>query len=59
MTEAAAGAGQSTWVDPFGAYNFKLVVSGMAVAHFTECSGPEVTIDTVEYREAGQSQVVR
>ncbi|MCD1269536.1 phage tail protein [Microbacterium sp. MEC084] len=34
------------------------MISGMAVGHFTECSGPQVTIDTVEYREAGQAQVV-
>ena len=56
----AAGAAptQSQWVDPFGAYNFKLMISGLAVGHFTECSGPQVSIDTVEYREAGQSQVV-
>lgn len=55
---AAPAAAQNSWVDPFGAHNFKLMISGMAVGHFTECSGPEITIDTYEYREAGQSQVV-
>jgi phage tail-like protein len=55
---AAGAAKQSQWADPFGAYNFKLMISGLAVGHFTECTGPRVTIDTVEYREAGQSQVV-
>lgn len=55
---AAPAAAQNSWVDPFGTYNFKLMISGMAVGHFTECSGPEIIIDTYEYREAGQSQVV-
>ncbi len=59
MSDAAeTTSAQTSWVDPFGAYNFKLMISGMAVGHFTECSGPEIIIDTYEYREAGQSQVV-
>ncbi|WP_194410447.1 phage tail protein [Microbacterium cremeum] len=62
MSDASAATGtaaaKSQWVDPFGVYNFKLMISGMAVGHFTECSAPQVSIDTVEYREAGQSQVV-
>lgn len=61
MSETPGGASpaaQTAWVDPFGAYNFRLTISGMAVAHFTECSGPEIAIETVEYRESGQSQVV-
>lgn len=57
-TSATPRSAQNSWVDPFGAYNFKLMISGMDVGHFTECSGPEITIDTYEYREAGQSQVV-
>jgi phage tail-like protein len=55
---AGGAAAKSTWVDPFGAFNFKLMIGNLAVGHFTECTGPDVTIDTVEYREAGQSQVV-
>lgn len=61
MTDASAvpaAAASSTWVDPFGVFNFKVMISGMTVGHFTECSAPEAVIDTVEYREAGQSQVV-
>jgi phage tail-like protein len=57
-TPAAPAAAQSLFEAPFGASNFKLVIGNLAVGHFTECSGPRVTIDTVEYREAGQSQVV-
>ncbi|MCR2792314.1 phage tail protein [Microbacterium sp. zg.Y625] len=54
----AGASAKSTWVDPYGAFNFKLMIGNLAVGHFTEVSGPKVTIDTVEYREAGQSQVV-
>lgn len=54
----AGAAARSTFVDPFGAHNFKLMIGNLAVGHFTECTGPRVSIDTVEYREAGQSQVV-
>jgi phage tail-like protein len=53
-----AAAAQTNWVDPYGAYNFKLMIGTIAAGHFTECSGPQVTVDTVEYREAGLSQVV-
>jgi phage tail-like protein len=47
-----------TWVDPYPAYNFKIMIGGEAVAHFNECSGFVVTVDTAEYREAGQNQLV-
>ncbi len=45
--------------DPYRAYNFSLVVQGVAQAHFTECSGPGVQIEAIEYREAGNNQTVR
>ncbi|GAA2095485.1 hypothetical protein GCM10009841_06630 [Microlunatus panaciterrae] len=54
MAESAVG----TWVDPFPAFNFKIMIGGEAVAHFTECSAPVVDVGTAEYREAGQSQLV-
>lgn len=53
-----AGAGTGVWTDPYLAHNFKLMLQGVAEGHFTECSGLEVVIDTAEYREEGQSQVV-
>ncbi len=58
MSEAPHTGGAGTWVDPFPAYNFKLMIQGVAEGHFTEFSGFDVTIDTQEYREAGQAQVV-
>lgn len=45
-------------VDPYRNYNFRLDV-GAAEAHFTECSGMGIKVDTIEYREAGNNQVVR
>lgn len=57
-TTGTASAGQSQWVDPYGAFNFRVTIGGVAVAHFVECSGPDIRIETVEYREAGLAQVV-
>jgi phage tail-like protein len=45
--------------DPYRAYNFKLEIQGVTEGHFTECSGLEVKVQTLEYREAGTSQGVR
>lgn len=55
MAEASA---PGTWVDPYPAYNFKIMIGGEAVAHFTEAESPTVEVETVEYREAGQSSMV-
>ncbi len=46
-------------VDPYRSYNFKLDIHDVAEAHFTECSGMGIKVDTIEYREAGNNQVVR
>ncbi|MEZ4769681.1 MAG: phage tail protein [Caldilineales bacterium] len=45
--------------DPYRSYNFKLEVGGVAQGHFTECSGLNVTIDPISYREAGSQQIIR
>jgi len=45
--------------DPYRAYNFKLVIQGVSEGHFTECSGLGVKVDSIKYREAGNSQVIR
>jgi len=58
VSQPTEGAQAGWWVDPYPAYNFKLMIQGVAEGHFIECSGLDVTIDTVEYREGGQSQVV-
>lgn len=44
-------------VDPYRAYNFKLLINGVTNGHFTEVSGLEVTIARVAYREAGNDRV--
>ena len=49
----------TTWVDPYRAYNFKIMIGGEAVAHFTECTGIDIDVATVEYREGGQAAVIR
>jgi phage tail-like protein len=54
----AEAAAPGTWVDPYPAYNFKVMIGGEAIAHFTEFSGLTVDVGTAEYREAGNIQVV-
>jgi phage tail-like protein len=45
--------------DPYRSYNFKLEIGGVAEGHFTECSGLNVKIESIPYREAGNHQLVR
>src|SRR6266545_3206224 len=52
---AAAGAG---FKDPYGAYNFKLVIQGVTEGHFTRCTGLGVRVEAIKYREGGAAQVV-
>jgi phage tail-like protein len=47
------------FVDPYRNYNFKLVVPGLAEAHFTECTGLGVRVIPITYREGGTTQVHR
>ena len=44
--------------DPYRVYNFKLVIQGVTEGHFTECSGLGIKVEAIQYREAGNSQVV-
>jgi phage tail-like protein len=60
MAEAAAkapktqsGATPGVFVDPFRGYNFRLVIMGITEAHFTECSGLGIRIDSISYVEGG------
>jgi phage tail-like protein len=46
-------------MDPYRAYNFKLVIQGVTEGHFTECTGLGVKVDVIRYREAGENQIVR
>lgn len=45
--------------DPYGAFNFKLLIDGVTEGHFTECSGLGMRIEAIQYREAGNAQAVR
>ncbi len=45
--------------DTYRAYNFKLLIGGAEEGHFTECSGLNVKVDVIKYRESGNSQVVQ
>ncbi|MBO4160872.1 MULTISPECIES: phage tail protein [Micromonospora] len=44
-------------VDPYRAYNFKLLINGVTNGHFTEVSGLELTIGRLAYREAGNDRI--
>jgi phage tail-like protein len=54
-----SGAAPGQFVDPYRSYNFKLVVPGLAEAHFTDCTGLGVRVTPITYREGGTTQVHR
>ncbi len=43
--------------DPYRAYNFKLEIGGETQGHFTECSGLNIKVQSISYKEAGTSTV--
>lgn len=45
--------------DPYGAFNFQLLIDGVAEGHFTECTGLGMRVEAIAYREAGNNQAVR
>lgn len=45
--------------EPFRSYNFKVLLSNNIEAHFMQCTGLHVNIQTIDYRESGNAQVVR
>jgi phage tail-like protein len=59
MAEVAASAQPGTWVDPYRAYNFTLLVNSVTSGHFTEVSGLGVQVERISYREAGNNSIVR
>jgi phage tail-like protein len=46
-------------VDPYRAYNFKLLINNVTEGHFTEVTGLGVKIERIAYREAGNNAIVR
>jgi phage tail-like protein len=48
-----------TVVDPYRAYNFKLVIQGVVQGHFTKVEGLGMKIDRILYRSGGENSTVR
>lgn len=59
MAEAAAApaAAPGALVDPYRAYNFKLLINGITNGHFTEVTCMEINIARLAYREAGNEHI--
>jgi phage tail-like protein len=55
----ASGAQPGVWVDPYRAYNFKLIIQGVTQGHFVECTGMGVRIAAMRYQEGGANVVHR
>jgi phage tail-like protein len=53
-----SGAQPGVFNDPYRAYNFKLIIQGVAEGHFTECTGIGVKVQVIKYREGGNNQVI-
>ena len=53
--QAAAAPG---FKDPFGAFNFKLVIQGVTQGHFIGVEGLGGSVESHEYREGGDGPVV-
>ncbi len=56
---AQSAAQPGTWVDPYRAYNFKLLINNVTSGHFTEVFGLGVKVEKALYREAGNNSIVR
>jgi phage tail-like protein len=52
------GAHPGAFIDPYRAYNFKLMIQGVTEGHFTACTGLGVKVEVIKYREGGTNQVV-
>jgi phage tail-like protein len=58
-TTARPAAQPGNWVDPYRAYNFKLLINNVTEGHFTEVTGLGVKVERISYREAGNNAIVR
>jgi len=59
MSEETTASPLTGNLDPYRAYNFKLLIEGVTEGHFTEVSGLGIQVEAIEYREGGNAQVVR
>ncbi len=58
-TSSATGATPGVFIDPYRDFNWKLLVPGLAEAHFTECLGWAARVNPISYYEGGTTQVHR
>jgi phage tail-like protein len=58
-TQPPPSAQPGNVVDPYRAYNFKLVVQGVVQGHFTRVDGLGMKIDRILYRAGGENSTVR
>ncbi|GAA3284455.1 MULTISPECIES: phage tail protein [Dactylosporangium] len=56
---ASPAAQPGNVVDPYRAYNFKLLINNVTEGHFTEVNGLGVKVERISYREAGNNSIVR
>jgi phage tail-like protein len=59
MTTPPPAAQPGNVVDPYRAYNFKLVIQGVVQGHFTKVEGLGLKIDRILYRSGGENSTVR
>ncbi len=59
MSPTQPSAQPGSVVDPFRAYNFKLIVQGVVQGHFTRVDGLGMKIGRILYREGGENSTVR
>jgi phage tail-like protein len=45
--------------DPLRNFRFRLEIGGIAEAHFSECTGFDITTDVIDYREGDEATNVR
>ncbi|HEU5370048.1 MAG TPA: phage tail protein [Ktedonobacterales bacterium] len=62
MSSSGPGAGSAQTLEnqdlPYRAYHFQLEIDGHRKASFTECSGMEVSVETIRYRTGGTGHTV-
>ncbi|MFJ5958017.1 phage tail protein [Paenarthrobacter sp. NPDC092416] len=58
-TQPTPAAQPGNVVDPYRAYNFKLVIQGVVQGHFTKVEGLGLKIDRILYRSGGENSTVR
>ena len=56
---ASPAAQPGNVVDPYRAYNFKLLINNITSGHFVEVFGLGVHVERISYREAGNNSIVR